>query len=182
MLRFFSFVSLAPFASTSIPGTTCDDLDAAIFRWNADFDGCQPSFPDPMVPFCWLSFSDALGTAQTSDFDSSLELTWIHQLKSKLQAIVDACAFRAALLLHALWMEIGNCLIAMCRAGCMLTLCYLCRLLFFGWRLKGGTCNCDNILLAARSASAAVPWHLGIGLRSFSPRLQGQQKVLLLLS
>ena len=138
VLRFFSSVSLAPFACTPASGTD-DDLDA-------------------------------------SDFCNFLERTWVHQLRFQLQDIADTCALRAVLLLHALGMETGRCLMAMCRAGSMLTLCYLCRLLFFGWRLKGGAYNCDNILLAARSASAAVPWHLGIGLRSFFFRLQGNEE------
>ena len=67
--------------------------------------------------------------------------------------------------------HLGTGLVAMRRSGCMLLLFYLCRLLFFGMRLKGGTCNCDNVLRIARSSTAAVPWHFGIGLAAYSPRL-----------
>ena len=61
---------------------------------------------------------------------------------------------------------------ALCRSGCMIVLCYLCRLLVVGWRLKGGMLNGDNLLRTARSATEAVPWHFGDGLCGFSPGLQ----------
>ena len=45
---------------------------------------------------------------------------------------------------------------------------YCCRLLLYACRLKGGRCNCDNILQGARGVTAWVPFALGVSLQSFT--------------
>ena len=155
VLTFSGFDSLAPLAGSFSRGGISVNREPAHDCCDVGLDNRQPGLGDT---------ASACG--------SFLEPTWVHQLGHMLQAMLDTCALRAALLLHALLMECGTCLTAMCRTGRMLILCYLFRLLLFGWTLKGGTCNCDNLLLGARSATAAVPWRFGVGLLGFSPRLQ----------
>ena len=155
VLIFSGFDSLAPSVCVSSHGATSDYRAIATLNQHADFDRGRPGNMD-----------------KASHSGGSLQPTWVHLFGSRIQAMLDACALSAVLFLQSLLVECGTCLLAMCRAGCMLMLCYLCRLLLFGWRLKGGTCNCDNILLGARSATAAVPWRFGVSLIGFSPRLQ----------
>ena len=53
---------------------------------------------------------------------------------------------------------------------------YLCRLLLYASRLKGGRCNADNLLRGASRLCEACPLDLAIGLQSFSPRLSWRQQ------
>ena len=154
-LTFSISVSLEPLADISLRDDVFADGESACTCQEVGFDSCQ-SVHDDIVSAC----------------DNSLKSAWVHQLRHMLQTFLDTYASCVVQILQVLLVEFGTYLTAMCRTGCMLSLCYLFRLLLFGWQLKGGTCNCDNLLLVARSATAAVPWGFGIGLIGFSPRLQ----------
>ena len=54
----------------------------------------------------------------------------------------------------------------------LLTLVGMFRMLFFATAIRGGRYNADNPVIGSRRLSAAVPWHLFLGLSGFSP---GQQ-------
>ena len=53
---------------------------------------------------------------------------------------------------------------------------YLCRLLLYATRLKGGRCNADNLLRGARKLCEGCPFDMAIGLQGFSPRLSQRQQ------
>ena len=97
--------------------------------------------------------------------------TWLHTFGADLEHFLAGIVVDFVFWFNIVSVGLGVSMGALCRSGCMILLCYLCRLLLFGLRLKGGTCNCDNLLRAARSSTAAVPWRLGGGLVAFSPRL-----------
>ena len=62
-------------------------------------------------------------------------------------------------------------LTAFFRTGALCLLVYMGRLLSFSFRLQGGNYNVDNIVRLSRNACRGMPWHLGMTLSAFSPRL-----------
>ena len=97
---------------------------------------------------------------------------WIQRFRTAFDRLLDDDMSSLVSLMLNVLQGLGNWTVAICRSGCMVVLCYLCRLLLFGWRLKGGACNCDNLLRTARASVTAAPWQLAVCLRDFSP---GQQ-------
>ena len=93
------------------------------------------------------------------------------QWRIDLELLFTTLAERIYSFLMVLQDAVGAKLLEISRTGCALFFCYLCRLLLFGFALKGGVNNCDNLLRCGRATVAAVPWQLGCGLRAFSPRL-----------
>ena len=70
-----------------------------------------------------------------------------------------------------LWIQLQfmGCLCQQCAVSMAgICLVYCCRLLLHARRLKGGRCNCDNILQGARGVTAWVPFALGVNLQSFT--------------
>ena len=94
------------------------------------------------------------------------------QWRTDLELLLAFLAERFCSFLMELLEAAGVRLLEICRTGCAILFCYLCRLLLFGLALKGGVNNCDNLLRHGRATVAAAPWQLGYNLRDFSPRLQ----------
>ena len=70
-----------------------------------------------------------------------------------------------------LWIQLQfmGCICQQCAISMAgICLVYCCRLLLYACRLKGGRCNCDNILQGARGVTAWVPFALGLSLKSFT--------------
>ena len=116
----------------------------------------------------WLGASDIQVCNQCRHFCCR---TWLCSLHTALEHVWISIWLWLICSFNSVSSSVGTGLVAMCRTGCLVLLLYLCRLLFFGMRLKGGIYNCDNVLQMARSSTAAVPWHFGIGLLAYSPRL-----------
>ena len=62
-------------------------------------------------------------------------------------------------------------LTAFFHTGALCILVYLGRLLSFSCRLRGGNYNIDNIVRFSRNVGRGMPWHVGVALVGFSPRL-----------
>ena len=118
------------------------------------------------------SFLTPPGQAVTGQGRLSEGRFWIYRFRTVFDRLLDNGTSSLASLLLCFLQRFGDWTAAVCRSGCMVVLCYLCRLLLFGWRLKGGACNCDNLLRAARTSVTAAPWQLAVCLRDFSPSQQ----------
>ena len=57
------------------------------------------------------------------------------------------------------------------RTGIMIVLFHLLRLLAFAASLKGGSMNCDPLIVTCRSITAWTPWTMLYEIKGFSPRL-----------
>ena len=147
--------------------TELEDFGASAFhatlgacrRRHLHLDGCHRDGQGPSCQNC-------LGHSQKPG-----KVAWVHRFRGPLEKLIDAGLDSLLALLVATLVELGCWALACFRTGCLLTFCYLCRLLLFGWNLKGGVCNWDNLLRIMRSSASAVPWQLAVGLNAFSPRL-----------
>ena len=143
------------------------NFSASVFRVTCE--GCKPYFLHlagcSSDGWCRLHLS-CVGRSQYQE-----RSFWVHQFRGSLERLIDEGLAIFSAFLFAALVELGNGAMTCFRTGCLLTFCYLCRLLLFGWNLKGGVYNWDNLLRLMRSTVMAAPWQLAVGLNAFSPRL-----------
>ena len=133
---------------------------------------CAPHIPEFCAYVHWVPLLGSILMTSVEHNAVPSGDNWVHRIQVVLEQLFEDCVLRILELLHTLLSTLSFWTSAVFRSGCLIMLSYLGRLLFFGLQLKGGRCNCDNLLQVGRRATEPAPWHLGVGLCSFSPRLQ----------
>ena len=138
---------------------------------SGDVKECGQSFPDFCAPALLVPLLGPMWRTSPELAAVPSGVSWVHQLRVVLEQLSEKCVWRLGTFLQALLSTLGFGALAFFRTGCLIVFSYLGRLLFFGLQLKGGRCNCDNLLRTMRYAAEPVPWAFGAGLCEFSPRL-----------